>query len=60
MQLFGDLDVLLLVRINLLYWSGDINRMDSKSQAFNNNPQGIRLRGRTKNRWWNCVHILIN
>ena len=25
------------------------------SQAFNNNSQGSRPRGRPKNRWWNCV-----
>ena len=30
------------------------------SQVFNNNPQGIRLRGRPKNRWWNCVQTDIN
>ena len=60
MQLFGGLAVLLLVRINRLYWSGDFNRMDSKSQVRNNNPKGSRLRGRPKSRWWNCVHILIN
>ena len=44
-------------------WIGHVNRMDSKrkvSQVFNNNPQGSRLRGRPKNRWWNCVQILIN
>ena len=32
--------------------------MDSKrkvSQVFDNNLQGSRLRGRPKNRWWNCV-----
>jgi len=37
--------------------------MDSKrkvSQVFNNNPQGHRLRGRPKNRWWNCVQTDIN
>jgi hypothetical protein len=26
----------------------------------NNNPQGHRLRGRPKNRWWNCVQTYIN
>ena len=31
MQLFGDLDVLSLVRIYRLYWSGHVNRMDSES-----------------------------
>ena len=39
-------------------WIGHVNRMDSKrkvSQVFNSNPQGSRLRGRPKSRWWNCV-----
>jgi len=37
--------------------------MDRKiivSQEFNSNPQGSRLRGRPKNRWWNCVQTAIN
>jgi hypothetical protein len=41
----------------------NINRMDSKrevSQVFDNSPQGSRLRGRPKNRWWNCVQAGIN
>jgi hypothetical protein len=62
MQLFGDLDILSLVRVSRLNLIGYINRMDSKrkvSQVFNNNPQGSRLRGRPKNRCWNFVQILI-
>jgi hypothetical protein len=58
MQLFGDRDILSFVRVGRLNWIGHVNRMDSKrkvSQVFNNNPQGSRLRGRPKNRWWNCV-----
>jgi len=37
--------------------------MDSKRkliQVFNNNPQGRRLSGRPKNKWWNCVQTVIN
>jgi hypothetical protein len=37
--------------------------MDSErkvSKVFDNNPQGSRLRGRPKNRQWNCVQMLIN
>jgi hypothetical protein len=63
MQLFGDLDILSFVGINRLKWIGYVNRMDTKrkvSQVFNNNPQGYRLRGRPKNRWWNCVQTDIN
>jgi hypothetical protein len=43
---------------SLLNWIGHGNRMDSKNKAcqvFNNNPQGSQLRGRPKNRQWNCV-----
>jgi len=29
-------------------------------QVFNNNPQGSQLRGRLKNKWWNCVQTDIN
>ena len=56
LQLFGDLDVLLFVRVSWSNWIGRVNRMDVKgkvSQVFNNNnnnPQGSRLRGRPKDR----------
>jgi hypothetical protein len=59
MQLFGDLDILSLVRISRLNWTGNVNRMDIKRkviQVFNNNPHGSRLRGRPNNKCWNCVH----
>jgi len=29
-------------------------------QVFNNNPQGSRLKGRWKDRWWNCVETDVN
>ena len=51
------------VRISRLKWIGHVNRMCSKrnvSKVFNNNPQGSRLRGRPKHRWWNCVQTDIN
>jgi hypothetical protein len=63
MQLVGDLDILSIVRISPLNWIGRVNRMDSKrkvDQVFNNNPQGSRLRGRSKSRWWNSVQTDIN
>ena len=63
MQLCGDFDVLSFVRIRRLKWICLLNRMDVKrqvSQVFNNNPEGSRLRGRPKNRWWNCVKTDIN
>jgi hypothetical protein len=51
MQLFVDLDTLSFVRIYRLNWIGRVNRTYSKRkviQIFNNNAQGIRLRGRPK------------
>ena len=62
MQLFGELDILPLVRISRLNWIGYVNSMGSTrkvSQVFNSNPQGSRLRGRPKTGWWNRVRILI-
>jgi hypothetical protein len=61
--LFGGLDILTFVRITGLNWIGRFNRMDRGSkvnQVFGNNPQGSRLKGRPKNRWWNCVQTDIN
>jgi len=54
----GDFDMLSIVRISRLNWIGHVCRMGSNrrvNQVFNNNSQGRRLRGRTKNRGWNCV-----
>jgi hypothetical protein len=48
MQMFGDLDILSLVRISRLNWIGHVNRKNSKrkvSQVFNKNPQGSRIIG---------------
>ena len=59
-ELFGDLDILSFVRVSRLEWIGHVNRMDSKSKVFNNNPQESRLSGRQKNRWWNCVQTHVN
>ena len=28
--------------------------------VFNNNPEGARLRGRPRTRWWNCVRGDLN
>jgi len=63
MQPFGDLDMVLFVRLSRLSLTVHVNRMDSRrkaSQVLNNNTQGNRLRERAKGRWWNCVQILIN
>ena len=58
-----DLDKLSFVRVSRLNWIVYVNRMACKgevSQEFNSNPQGSRLRGRSKNRWWNCVQTGVN
>jgi hypothetical protein len=63
MQPFGAFNILSFVRISRFNWIGHVNRMESKrtvSQVFNNNPQGSRLRGRPKNRWWNFLQTDIN
>jgi hypothetical protein len=49
--MFGDLSVLLIVRVSRLNWIGHVSRMDSKgkvSKVFNNNPVGSRRRVRPK------------
>ena len=64
MQLFGDLDIHSFVKISRLNWIGRVNRTDSKRKVSlvfsNNNLQGSGLRGRPKNRWWDCVQTDIN
>ena len=62
-QLFGDVDTLSFAIISCLIWIGHFNRIDNTRkviQVFKNNPQGNRLRGRPKSRWWNCVQTGIN
>jgi hypothetical protein len=62
MQLFGGLDIPSFVRIIRLNWIGYVNRTDNKiklNQVFYNNAQGSRLRGRPKNRWWQCVQKML-
>jgi hypothetical protein len=52
MQLFGDFDILLSVRMSQLYEIGHVNRMESKRcKVFNNNPQGSQLKRLPKNRY---------
>jgi len=37
-----------------------MNNKRKVNKLFNNNPQGSRLRGRPKYRWWNCGQTDIN
>jgi hypothetical protein len=51
--------VWILSRLN---WIGRVYRMDSERKVceeYNNNPQGSGLRGRPKNRRWNCVQQIL-
>jgi hypothetical protein len=62
-QLFGYLDILQFVRMSRHNLTGHVNRINitgKELQAFNNNPQGNRLRGPPKHGWWNCVQTYIN
>ena len=62
-RLFGDFDILSFFRMYLLNWIGYVNRMGGTrkvSQVFNNNPQGSRIKGRSKNGWWNWLQTDIN
>jgi hypothetical protein len=57
MQLYDDW-ILYLTRVGSLKWISLVNRMDDKrkvKQVFSTQPQGRRLRGRPKSRWWDCV-----
>ena len=58
-QLLGDPDIVSNVRLDRLRWIGHTNRMSNNrkvKQIFKLQPQGTRLRGRPKNKWWDCVH----
>lgn len=60
---FGVLDILSFVRLSRLNLIGHVIRMDGKrkvNEIFNNIPWGNRLRGRPKDRWWDCVQTDTN
>jgi hypothetical protein len=59
MKLYGDLDIVLFIRIIRLRLIGHVNIMDNKRmvyQVFVNKPQGSRTMGRPETRWWDCVY----
>ena len=63
MQRFGDFHTLSFVRTSRLNWVGHVTRMESKRKifyVFKDNRQGSQLRGRPKNRWWNCLQTDIS
>lgn len=56
--LYKEPDLETHIRFQRLRWLGHITRMEASRKVkmvFNNNPDGTRLRGRPRNRWWNCV-----
>ena len=58
MEMYGDLDVISFIKLNRLRWIGHVSRMDANKkvhQVCYIHPQGKRLRGRPKNRWWDSV-----
>ena len=58
MEMYGDLDVISFIKLNRLRWIGQVSRMDANKkvhQVCYTRPEGKRLRGRPKNRWWDSV-----
>jgi hypothetical protein len=58
MKLYEEVEILSFIRLSRLRWIGHVNRMDKERKIYNifyNQPQGTRIKGRSKNRWMNCV-----
>ena len=56
--MYGDLDVNSFIKLNRLRWVGHVSRMDANKKVYQmcyTHPEGKRLRGRPKNRWWDSV-----
>ena len=54
-ELYKEADLETHIRCQRLRWLGHI-RMENTRKVkifFNNNPEGARLRGRPRTRWWN-------
>jgi hypothetical protein len=52
------MDIVTLIRVRRLNWIGQINRTDDTKKVkkiFNSQPEGVRTRGRSRSRWWECV-----
>ncbi|KAJ4426723.1 hypothetical protein ANN_26522 [Periplaneta americana] len=57
-ELYKESDLEAHIRCQRLRWLGHVTRMETTRKVkivFNNNPDGTRLRGRPRTRWWNCV-----
>ena len=62
-ELYKEADLETHIRCQRLRWLGHIIRMENTRKVkivFNNNPEGARLRGRPRTRWWNCVQADLN
>ncbi|KAJ4450459.1 hypothetical protein ANN_01884 [Periplaneta americana] len=62
-ELYKESDLEVHIRCQRLRWLGHVTRMETTRKVkivFNNNPDGTRLRGRPRTRWWNCVRVDVN
>ncbi|KAJ4446078.1 hypothetical protein ANN_12770 [Periplaneta americana] len=62
-ELYKESDLEAHIRCQRLRWLGHVTRMETTRKVkivFNNNPDGTRLRGRPRTRWWNCVRVDVN
>ena len=62
-ELYKEADLETHIRCQRLRWLGHIIRMENTRKVkivFNNNPEGARLRGRPRTRWWNYVQADLN
>ncbi|KAJ4446086.1 hypothetical protein ANN_12778 [Periplaneta americana] len=62
-ELYKESDLEAHIRCQRLRWLGHVTRMETTRKVkvvFNNNPDGTRLRGRLRTKWWNCVRVDVN
>jgi len=59
---YEDMDIVILIRIRRLNWISHIDRKDDNRKVehmSSKQPEGVRLRGRQRSRWWIVFgHIL--
>ena len=56
--MFGDMELVYFIRINILKWISHVNRMCADritKRIFNNQPEGNGRRGRPTNHWLNFI-----
>ena len=55
---YEDVDIISFIRLSRMRWIGHVIRLDKERKIFNifyNQPQGTRIRGRSKNRWMDSI-----